>query len=101
MTIRHSGGVHLKIYRNAAEVLPPELLEQLQEYVQGVHIYVPIKGEPARWGEKSGTRRQLAERNEEIRRRYAAGENIDALASCFFLSCDSVRKIIRKQSERQ
>jgi Mor family transcriptional regulator len=89
----------LKIYRNAAEVLPPELLERLQEYVQGVHIYVPIKGQPARWGEKSGTRRQLAERNEEIRRCYAAGEDIDALADRFFLSCDSVRKILRKKGE--
>lgn len=89
----------MKSYRNAAEVLPPELLERLQEYVQGVHIYVPIKGQPARWGEKSGTRRQLAERNEEIRRCYAAGEDIDALADRFFLSCDSVRKILRKKGE--
>lgn len=95
--ISHFGGVHLKIYRNAAEVLPQELVEQLQEYVQGVQIYVPIKGEPAGWGVKSGSRRLLAQRNAEIRKCYAAGEEIEALAARYFLSCDSVRKILRKK----
>lgn len=87
----------MKIYRNATEVLPPELVEQLQRYVQGVQIYVPIKGEPAGWGEKSGTRRQLAQRNAEIRRCYAAGEAVEALAERYFLTCDSVRKILRRK----
>ncbi len=30
-------------YRNATKVLPDDLLEQLQQYVQGEYIYVPIK----------------------------------------------------------
>ena len=30
-------------YRNANSILPKELLERLQEYVQGEYIYVPIK----------------------------------------------------------
>lgn len=78
-------------------MLPQELVEQLQEYVQGAQIYVPIKGEPAGWGTKSGTRVMLARRNADIRRSYVAGESIEALAERYFLSQDSVRKILRKK----
>lgn len=90
------GGVHLKSYRNAEEVLPRELIEQLQQYVQGVQIYVPIKGAPARWGVKSGARGRLAQRNAEIRRRHASGESVESLAKCYYLSYDSLRKILGK-----
>jgi Mor family transcriptional regulator len=89
----------LKSYRNAAEVLPRKLLEELQQYVQGVQIYVPVKGEPAAWGSKSGARRRLAERNAEIRWHYARGESIEALAERYFLSYDSLRKIVVKNKE--
>jgi Mor family transcriptional regulator len=86
----------LKRYYNATEVLPAELLEQVQQYVQGVRLYIPIKGEPAGWGVKSGTRAQLAQRNAVIRTRYAEGAGIETLAREFFLSHDRVRKIIGK-----
>lgn len=79
------------------EVLPRELVEQLQEYVQGVQLYIPIKGEPASWGSKSGSRYRLSERNDEIRRRFADGESVESLASTYYLSIDSLRKILGKK----
>lgn len=30
-------------YKNANKVLPTELIEQIQQYVQGEYIYIPIK----------------------------------------------------------
>ena len=30
-------------YKNAAKILPPEMIEQLQQYVQGEYLYIPIK----------------------------------------------------------
>ena len=41
-------------YRNAIELLPLELLQELQRYAQGEVIYVPkVKRKP--WGEGTGT----------------------------------------------
>ena len=30
-------------YKNAGEILPPHLVEEIQKYVQGVFLYVPKK----------------------------------------------------------
>jgi len=85
------------VYLNAEDVLPPHLLRQVQEYVQGRELYIP-KGseERAGWGERNGTRRQLELRNQEIRLRYARGEHIHSLMEAYCLSYDSIRKIVRQ-----
>lgn len=76
-------------------MLPARLLEQLQEYIAGELIYIPKKEETRKgWGEANGTRQAIRRRNEEIRRRYAAGETVQALAVRYHLSEDSIRKII-------
>lgn len=94
---RNSQGVVGPVYLNAADVLPPRLLRQVQEYVQGRELYIP-KGsaERAGWGQRNGTKRRLELRNQEIRRRYAAGERIHSLMDAYYLSYDSIRKIVRK-----
>ncbi|MDD2630226.1 MAG: CD3324 family protein [Limnochordia bacterium] len=85
------------MYLNAEDVLPPRLLRQVQEYVQGRELYVPKKMEDrAGWGQRNGTRRKLELRNQEIRRRYAAGEAIHSLMEAYYLSYDSIRKIVRR-----
>jgi len=85
------------VYLNAEDVLPPHLLRQVQEYVQGRELYIP-KGseERAGWGERNGTKRKLELRNQEIRHRYARGERIHRLMDEYYLSYDSIRKIVRK-----
>ena len=30
-------------YKNANEILPPELIEEIQRYIQGESIYIPKK----------------------------------------------------------
>ena len=42
-------------YLNATSVLPDTLVKELQHYVQGGYIYIPIEQEQQkRWGEASG-----------------------------------------------
>jgi len=83
------------MYVNAEEVLPESLLEAIQEYVQGVELYIPKRpGERLGWGEVNGTRKQIYQRNREIVKRAAKGESIPSLMEEYHLSYDSIRKII-------
>ena len=61
-------------YKRAEEVLPLELLEQIQEYVAGESIYIPRrKNERRHWGEQTETRKELTERNLKIKKDYSSG----------------------------
>jgi len=85
------------IYKNGRDVLPPSLLRELQNYAGGELIYIPKPNERrARWGEVSGTRKLLAERNKEICRLHSDGMTVSELVARFHLSGDSIRKIIVK-----
>jgi len=86
-------------YRNAAHVLPPELLAELQRYAAGQQLYVPRPSERAPWGERTGAREALRRRNEEIRRLNREGAGIEELMARFHLGCDSVRKIVSGKND--
>lgn len=91
-------------YTNAADVLPPELVKQIQSYVQGTQIYIPRPGDRRLgWGVKNGTRRMLEERNRSIRKEKRLGKSIDEIADLYNLSPDTVRKILyaKDQSARR
>lgn len=84
-------------YKNGKEVLPPSLLKELQKYIQGELIYIPKKkNQRAGWGEMNGTRRLIAQRNEEIYQLYLEGQSFEELERVYNLSMDSIRKIIYK-----
>ena len=83
-------------YKNGKVILPSELLEQLQKYVQGNLIYIPKKEENRiGWGENSGAKTVIANRNYEICEAHKNGIKTSELASTFCLSEDSIRKILR------
>lgn len=82
------------IYKNGKDILPAELLAELQQYVQGELIYIPKKEIRAGWGEVNGTRNNLISRNREIFTLYQAGLPVAELIDRFHLSEDSVKKII-------
>ena len=85
-------------YINANEILPKPLIKELQNYVQGGYIYVPIKTKKQKnWGEQSGYRLELDRRNEKIRQEYKNGVSLDILADRYYLSVSAVRKIIYKK----
>ena len=84
-------------YKNGKELLPPQLLAELQKYVQGELVYIPRKGDKrAGWGSVNGTRLQMESRNMEIRKLYDEGKTVCELVNHFHLSEDSIRKIINK-----
>lgn len=82
-------------YFNARAILPDALVKELQQYVQGGYIYVPIEqGQQRRWGEVSGYRQQLAQRNRQIKEEYQNGVSMECLSEKYSLSLYAVRKII-------
>ena len=85
-------------YENAKDLLPPQLLRQVQKYAAGKTLYIPSMGH-ASWGEVTGYRRYLAQRNRDIRAAFRQGASQDALAEQYCLSTDSIRKIIYSKKE--
>lgn len=81
-------------YIRAEEVLPRELIETIQQYVNGKSIYIPSR-EKQIWGSKTDTKQFLQERNVEIYRRYRNGRSIPELVAEFSLSDKSIQRIIR------
>lgn len=82
-------------YINAKILLPDRLVKELQKYIQGGYIYVPaLKEQKKHWGELSGYKRELQERNQQIIAEYRDGISAEELADKYFLSVYAIRKII-------
>lgn len=82
-------------YIKAEMILPDNLLREIQNYVQGEYIYIPSELQKRkRWGEKSGSRNYIENRNDEIRNKYRNGHKIEILSEQFFLSVESIKKIV-------
>lgn len=78
--------------------LPKELIEQIQEYVDGKVIYIPKKQENKKfWGENTDTRNQLASRNRQICLDFQNGMTIKQLTEKYFLAEKSIQRILRKE----
>lgn len=85
---------HMK-YRNASEILPDELLKELQKYASGEILYVPSGKDRKRWGTDTGALHFYEQRNEEIRYQYFHLKiPIETLCEEHNLSDDTIRKIL-------
>lgn len=85
-------------YINAEEILPGELVALIQQYVDGVTLYIPRKEENRRpWGCGTDYRGELAERNRAIRRERAQGAKIEDLAKKYHLCAKSIGRILREE----
>ena len=84
-------------YIRAEEILPVEIIKQIQKYVDGTNIYIPRKQENRRqWGTRTAYRDELQTRNASIYRDYLSGVPISELANNYFLSEKSIQRIIRQ-----
>lgn len=55
-------------YQKAEDVLPAELLAQIQRYADGVYLYIPRRPDHRQsWGNSTRYREELRKRNESIR----------------------------------
>lgn len=79
----------------AKSIFPEELLKEIQKHVQGELVYIPkVEGNRKKWGEKSGYKESLSHRNDGIRRKFRDGTTINELMEIYFLSYDTIKKIV-------
>lgn len=89
-------------YVNAENILPKHLVEEIQRYVDGQLLYIPRKSEKSlSWGEKSGAKVKLENRNKEILDSYYAGMSIEELCGKFYLSAKRIHGIIHEYERPQ
>jgi len=83
-------------YRNATELLPLQLLQELQKHAQGETLYIPkVKRKP--WGEGTGARNFFSRRDMDIRKQFSSGTELTQLSQQHFISEDAVKKIVYKK----
>ena len=88
-------------YENATDILPEDLLKRVQKFAAGKLIYVPETIGKRSWGEISGYKRYIAERNQEIKEKFISGSTIEKLADEYNISDESIKKIVYSKSENK
>ncbi|QHW34029.1 hypothetical protein GZH47_26700 [Paenibacillus rhizovicinus] len=85
-------------YTKAEHIFPEELLQIIQQYVQGELVYIPRPKEVHRkWGENTDSKSRVAARNAEIKASYRNGAGMSELSARYFLSYESIKKIVYKK----
>lgn len=84
-------------YRKAEEILPMEIIELIQRYVDGENIYIPRKeNQRKEWGSGTFIRQELENRNFQIFTDFRNGYKVQELSIKYFLSEKSIQRILRK-----
>lgn len=82
-------------YINATDVLPKNLLNEIQKYIAGEILYIPQpEGLKSSWGSKTGAKQEIINRNRQIRFEKENGSTIDELILKYNLSYDTIKKIV-------
>lgn len=85
-------------YIRATEVLPAELLEEIQKFAGGCLIYVPNKpGLHRNWGEATDTKVMVKSRNISMINDRLAGFSVKEIAIRYHLSESTVKKIVYRK----
>ncbi len=79
-------------YINANDILPMELINEIQKYVQGINLYIPkiLKKKKA----DTSYKHELYRRNKEIYDLFQAGNKVSELAKMYYLSDKSIYRIL-------
>ena len=87
-------------YIRAEEILPIEVIELIQQYVDGENIYIPRKPSNRQaWGAGTQIKQELLRRDQQIYKDYLSGRKASELACKYYLSEKSIQRILRKMSE--
>ncbi|MDF2845573.1 MAG: histidine kinase [Herbinix sp.] len=87
-------------YIRADKVLPIEIIELIQTYIDGENIYIPRKEDNKQtWGNGTRIRQELNERNSSIFADYQQGIQISELAEKYFLSEKSIQRIVLEKKK--
>jgi len=87
-------------YIKATDVLPQELLDLIQKYVEGEYIYIPKKECNRKlWGETTKSKKETFVRNKDIYKIYKDGVSVKILSEMYYLSLKSIQKIVLKMKK--
>lgn len=81
-------------YKNAAEILPPGLLREVQYHIEGELLYIPKCDSKQEWGAVSGSKKFYSERNYQIKELFHNGKSVEELSGKFGLSSSTIKKIL-------
>jgi len=85
-------------YIKAEDILPEEVVELIQQYVDGETIYIPRKaGKRLAWGCRTSYKSELRQRNALIHQEHASGVNVPELSKRYHLSEKSIRRILKNR----
>ncbi|MBA4507241.1 CD3324 family protein [Clostridium sporogenes] len=85
------------VYKQANKIFPADLLNEIQNYVDGQYVYIPRKdGNQRMWGEVNRSKEIISKRNIEIFKKYNNGISVKEVASMYYLSPKTIYKIINK-----
>ena len=87
-------------YIKADQVLPKELIEAIQHYIDGKSIYIPTKHKQA-WGNGTSAKAFFQERNRRIYDAWLSGVSQKELSLRFALSEKSIQRILRQQNKQE
>ena len=86
-------------YKNAKNIFPDDILEELQKYVQGEYVYIPIKDKAVNTNiTEYGM--EVQKRDEHIYTKSLEGLSNRKLSQKYCLSESSIRRIIINQRKR-
>lgn len=89
-------------YARAQDILPAELLTQLQQYIDGCYLYIPRKEENRlSWGERTHSKRETALRNAAILQHAEEGKTAAELAEAYFLTEKTIRRILLEERRKK
>lgn len=87
-------------YSNARDIFPDEILEIIQNYVEGEFIYIPKKEEnKIAWGELTNSKSELLKRNTHIYEDYLNGMCTQALSNKYYLSYKTIQRIVSEKKK--
>lgn len=85
-------------YSNARDIFPNEVLEIIQNYVEGEYIYIPKKEEnKIAWGELTKSKSELLKRNTSIFEDYLKGMSTQLLSEKYYLSPKTIQRIVSEK----
>lgn len=86
-------------YIKADQVLPKELIEAIQHYIDGKSIYIPSKQKQA-WGNGTSAKAFFQDRNQRIYDAWLSGASQKELSLRFALSEKSIQRILRERNRQ-
>lgn len=88
-------------YENGKNIFPEKLLRKIQKYAAGRIVYIPSPDGRRPWGETTGYRKILKERNARIMESFTEGASIDELSDKYYLTPETIKKIVYSKKERR